>query len=191
VSTTDGLVRMLQRAMAPLTTRLSMVVSRLVVDAVNDAAKRQGLRVLVLADEVIDGVEHMQPGGLTHRALPGAEGILLCVGGHRGHPLAIGVSNRDARPTGLQPGETALYAAGGVPGPKVLCKPDGEVQLGPAPENFVALGNLVDARLASLHTFWGGLSGSAPLTGDALKALYVAVFAAPPASVKAAKVKAK
>lgn len=131
MSNADALIRLLQRATAPLVTRLNMAVSRFVLDAVDDAAKRQGLRVLVLADEVIDHVEHMQPGGLTHRALPGAEGVLLCVGGHRGHPLAVGVSNRDARPTGLQPGETGVYSVGDEGGLKILLKADGSIELTP------------------------------------------------------------
>jgi phage baseplate assembly protein V len=128
----DGVVRLLQRALRPLNTRIGMVVGRLVVDAVNDAAKRQGLRVLVLADEVLDSVEHFQPGGLTHVALKGAEGVLLCVGGRRGHPVALGVANREARPTGLQPGETGLYSASAeTTGLKILLDKDGNVVLTP------------------------------------------------------------
>jgi len=126
------LLRLINRATAPLRHRLNMTVSRMVLDAVSDAAQRQGLRVLVLADEVIDDVEHFQPGGLTHVPLPGAEGVLLCVGGNRSHPVALGVANREARPTGLQPGETGLYSAqAGTGGLKVLLGADGNIVLTP------------------------------------------------------------
>jgi phage baseplate assembly protein V len=132
MGTADALVRLVQQVTAPLRHRLAMVVSRLVLDAVNDAAKLQGLRVQVLADEVLDEVEHFQPGGLTHVPLAGAEGVLLCVGGNRAHAVAVGVANRDARPTGLLPGETGLYSAqAGSGGLKVLLDAEGNIVLTP------------------------------------------------------------
>jgi len=137
------LVRLIHRATAPMWHRLNMTVSRMVLDAVNEAAQRQGLRVLVLADEVIDDVEHFQPGGLSHVPLAGAEGVLLCVGGNRAHPVAVGVSNAEARPTGLLPGETALYAAQpGTGGLKVLLDADGNIVLTPTGKVTID-GNLI------------------------------------------------
>jgi phage baseplate assembly protein V len=129
----DQIAGVVKTSTAPLRNRLANVVSRMLVDAVNDAAKRQGLRVLGRADEVLDDVEHFQPGGLSHVALPGAEGVLLCVGGVRAHPIAIGVANREARPTGLQAGETGLYtAAAETAGMKIRCLADGTIELSPA-----------------------------------------------------------
>jgi len=132
MSLSDTVIRLVHEATRPMRSRLNAVVARLVVDAVNDAAARQLLRVEVLADEVIDPVEHFQPGGLTHVPLAGAEGLLLCVGGDRSHPIAVGVSNRDKRPTGLAAGETGLYSA--VPsygGLKIKLDADGNVVLTP------------------------------------------------------------
>jgi phage gp45-like len=125
-------VRIIHQATASLRRRVTMMVSRIVVDAVSDATKLQSLRVQAFADEVIDPVEHFQPGGLSHVALQGAEGILVCAAGFRDHPLALGVSNRDKRPKGLLPGETVLYCAspsgGGV---KIKLGADGNIELTP------------------------------------------------------------
>jgi phage baseplate assembly protein V len=128
----QDLIRLLHRATAPLRNRLSAVVGRIVLDAIDDSGKRQVLRALGLADEVLEGIEHFQPGGLTHVALPGAEAVLLCVGGVRSHPLALGLANAGARPTGLQPGETGLYCASAAhAGLKILLDKDGNVVITP------------------------------------------------------------
>lgn len=190
----DQIAAVVKTSTAPLRNRLANVVSRMVVDAVNDAAQRQGLRVLGRADEVLDEVEHFQPGGLSHVALPGADGVLLCVGGVRAHPVAMGVANTEARPVGLQPGETALYTASqGTAGVKVHCTAADEVRLAGADDesSYVALASKVDARLSALHNFWSALSGTTPLTATALKGLYTATFPTTPDSVAASKVRAQ
>lgn len=115
----------------PLRRQANMMIARAVVDAVNDGTKFQGLRLLVLSDEMLDEVEHMQPGGLTHSPLAGAECVVLSVGGHRDHPVAVGVSNRDARPKNLEAGETALYSVGTNGGLKIKLLADGGIELTP------------------------------------------------------------
>lgn len=148
---THDVLRLLNRVTAPLRHRLNMVVARMVLDAVSDAAQRQGMRVTVLADEVLDDIEHFQPGGLTHVPLKGAEGVLVCVGGQRGHAIALGVANRDARPTGLQPGETGLYAAQpGTGGLKVLLDAAGNITLTPTATVTITGALLVTGEIAAM-----------------------------------------
>ena len=71
------LLRSLQRRMATL-------VGRAVLLAVNSGTGLQSVQVSILADEVMDGVEHMEPYGFTSNPLPGAEGVVLNVAGQRG-----------------------------------------------------------------------------------------------------------
>lgn len=141
----DQLISLIHRATASLRHRLDMVASRIVVDGVQDSSKLQGLKAVALADEVLDEIEHMQPGGLSHVPLAGAEGVLVCIAGHRDHPIALCVSNRGSRPTGGAPGETVLYcaAAGGGAGVRIRLKADGSIELTPASgKNVKVVGNL-------------------------------------------------
>ena len=96
---------MMNRLMA----RVRGMVSRAVVNLVNDGAKLQALQVTLLADQVPDDVEHFQNYGLTSVPHAGAEGIALAVGGSTGHTVVINVDDRRYRLTGLQGGEVALY----------------------------------------------------------------------------------
>lgn len=96
---------MMNRLMA----RVRGMVSRAVVNLVNDGAKLQALQVTLLADQVPDDAEHFQHYGYTSVPHPGAEGIGLAVGGSTGHTVVINVDDRRYRLTGLQAGEVALY----------------------------------------------------------------------------------
>lgn len=126
------LVRVIERVVAPLRARIDMQVSRFVVDAVISSGKLQTLKGIGFADEVIDPIEHFEPGGLTHNPGQGAEGVLLSGGGYRDHPMAVGVSQRSARPVNLANGETALYTAGAQGGTRILLKTDGSVVITPS-----------------------------------------------------------
>lgn len=94
---------------AALMARLRGMVSRAVVKLVSDAAKLQGLQVVLMADQVVDDAEHFQHYGFTSVPLAGAEGIALAVGGSSGHTVVINVDDRRYRLTALANGEVALY----------------------------------------------------------------------------------
>lgn len=96
-----------------LNRKLTLMVGRAVLEAVTDSTSMQTVKVTVLDGDTDDEVEHMQPGGLTHVA-SGGEGVALSVGGSTEGRVVVCVSKRSARPTGLLPGETALYSEGGV-----------------------------------------------------------------------------
>jgi phage baseplate assembly protein V len=114
------------RLLAPLRTRIANMVARAVVALVDDAGKLQVLQLGVLADETRDGCERFQEYGFTSVPLPGAEAVVLFVGGRRDHPLVVAVDDRRHRKTGLEPGESALYNHAGA---YVLCKADGSVEV--------------------------------------------------------------
>lgn len=97
------------RVLGPLRRRLAHLVARAVVSLVNDAAKMQTLQLGLLADETLDGAEHWQPYGMTYKPHPGAEALVLAVGGHRAHSVVIACADRRYRLTGLADGEVALY----------------------------------------------------------------------------------
>lgn len=82
--------------------------------ALADAAGRvQRLQVRLLAGEVKDGVEHLEPYGFTSHPLPGAEHVTLFPSGDRSHAVTVVVADRRYRLQGLPAGGVALYDSDG------------------------------------------------------------------------------
>lgn len=88
---------------------LANVLARGVVALANSASKLQSLQLRLLAGEVKDGVEHLEPYGFTSCPKSGAEALAGFIGGDRSHGVVIMVSDRRFRLQGLKPGEVALY----------------------------------------------------------------------------------
>ena len=98
----------IDQSLRPLRDRLAMMVSRATVSAANDAPKLRELQIELLADEVQDNVEHVEPYGFTAHPHDGAEAIALSVGGLRSHAVVLSVSDRRYR-LKMEKGECALY----------------------------------------------------------------------------------
>ncbi|WP_298032266.1 phage baseplate assembly protein V [uncultured Desulfovibrio sp.] len=97
------------RAWRSLQRRISTLIGRAVLRAVNAGTGLQTVQVQILADEIMDNVEHMEPYGFTSNPLPGAEGVILNVAGQRGAAVAVNFGNRGVRVTGLKSGEVCIY----------------------------------------------------------------------------------
>lgn len=97
-----------RRLITPIARRLRLVVSRAVVRAVADSLRMQAVQIDLLADESRDNVERFQNYGVTSHPHPGAEAIVVAVGGSRDHLVAIAVDDRRYR-LSLAEGEVALY----------------------------------------------------------------------------------
>jgi phage baseplate assembly protein V len=89
--------------------KVQLMVGRAILSAVSDGGPIQTVQAQLLADEVLDDVEHVQHYGYTSVPLAGAEGVLVFVGGNRDHGLVIATDDRRHRPIGLEPGEVAIY----------------------------------------------------------------------------------
>lgn len=99
----------LQRLLRPLGRRVSTMVSRVVLRAVDDAPGRQEVQAEGFADELHPRVEHFQPFGLRARPPVGSEGIGLAVGGARNHLVVLALSAKDAGNQALDDGDVLLY----------------------------------------------------------------------------------
>ena len=75
----------------------------------NSASKLQSLQLRLLAGEVKDNMEHLEPYGFTACPQPGAEALAGFIGGDRSHGVVIVVADRRFRLQGLKPGEVSLY----------------------------------------------------------------------------------
>ena len=103
------MIAMMHKMLAPLQRRVGLMVSRAVIVMVNDTLKMQGVQVNLLADVTRDGVERFQNYGFTSSPHPGAEAIMVSIGGNQDHGIVIAVDDRRYRLTGLAEGEVALY----------------------------------------------------------------------------------
>lgn len=88
---------------------LANILARGVVALGHSASKLQSLQLRLLAGEVKDNVEHLEPYGFTACPLAGAEALAGFIGGDRSHGVVIVVADRRFRLQGLKPGEVALY----------------------------------------------------------------------------------
>lgn len=143
--------RIVSKLLAPLRRRVQLMVARAVLETIDDGKKLQTLQISMRADELRDDVERFQQFGFTSRPKAGAEAIVLLVGGGSDHPVVIAVDDRRYRPTGIDEGEVALYTM--QDGKRVHCKANGDVLLGSAPTDAVALAPLTKSELDKMHTY--------------------------------------
>jgi len=99
----------IRKILAPIERRVKAAVGRAIITAINDGAPLQQLQMTVMADEIVDGADRVQHYGFTSVPQAGAEGVVVFIGGDRGHGVVIAVDDRRFRLTGLQNGEVALY----------------------------------------------------------------------------------
>lgn len=99
----------LPRLLDPLKRRVMGMIGRCLLTAIDDDSQVQAVQISALDDELHDGVERFGEYGLASHPHPGAEGVVVFVGGLRSHGLVIAVEDRRYRLKGLQTGEVALY----------------------------------------------------------------------------------
>ena len=103
----------LNRMLSPLYRRIKQLFTRGVLRLVDSDTLMQTLQVELLKGEVLGGIEHAEPYGYTSHPFAGAEVFTASVGGRRAHTIALMVSDRRYRKTGLAEGEVALYTREG------------------------------------------------------------------------------
>jgi phage baseplate assembly protein V len=96
-------------SIARVLARIQAMVARAIVARVDDAPQWQEVQIELLEGETLDAVEHVQPYGLAAHPKPGAEAIVVALGGVRSAGIVIACGDRRYRLKGLQEGEVALY----------------------------------------------------------------------------------
>lgn len=92
--------------------RLSLMIGRAIITAIDDDTQLQSLGLKALADEVLSGRERFQEYGLSSRPHPGAEAIMVSLGGDRTNTVVIAVDDRRYRLQLNNEGDVALYSSG-------------------------------------------------------------------------------
>jgi phage baseplate assembly protein V len=124
--TAQDIFKVVQTFTKPLSTRIKNMVSRGVVQLVDDGTKIQTIQADLLEGETRDDIERVQNYGFTSVPKSGAEAVVIFVGGTRDHGLAVAVDDRRYRKTGLQPGEVAVYRDNGD---SIVLKSDGSIEI--------------------------------------------------------------
>ncbi|MGI8839771.1 MAG: phage baseplate assembly protein V [Caulobacteraceae bacterium] len=165
--------------------RAMMAVARGVLSAIDDTQQLQSLQLDLLDGETADTIERFENYGFSAVPYPGAEAVMLSVGGLRSHGVVVAVGDRRYRLTGGAPGEVVMHDDQGqkvhlqragvlitspqkvtvhsdvevdVTAPKVVITSD-DVELGAAGGMAVArVGDLVDLGAGTIS------SGSAKVT---------------------------
>lgn len=106
--TGEDVLRAARFVAKPLWAKLGAMVQPAVVKAVDDSKLLQTMKVAWVGD-ASEPVTHVQPGGITHTPLAGAEGILLRT--VQGVQFLIGATNRTARPKAVAAGDTVVWSS--------------------------------------------------------------------------------
>ncbi|MFC3716798.1 phage baseplate assembly protein V [Luteimonas soli] len=112
--------------LATVQRRVGLIVSRAIIKLVNDAAKLQGVQVVLLDGEARAEVERFQQYGFTSVPLADCEAIALAVGGSRSHMVVVATDDRRYRRVDLKPGETCIY---NQHGDRVHVREDGTIDV--------------------------------------------------------------
>ena len=103
--------RVFRRLIRPLESRVKLMIGRAVLHVLDDDRKLQAVQVQAFAGEVLDNVERFQQYGFSGSPHPGAECVLLSLGGMRQHPIVVAIDDRRFRPSGLSEGEVVIYTS--------------------------------------------------------------------------------
>lgn len=98
----------LRRILEPIQRRIYQIVGRAVIQITSDEGAIQKAQVGITADETLNGIDRVQEYGFTSRPLPGAQAVVVCVTGDRGHPVIIATDDGRYR-LKLENGEACLY----------------------------------------------------------------------------------
>lgn len=107
------LENVIQRTLQPLKNRISLMVGRCLIAAIDDSGDLQAAQISLLADESMDNVPHFQNYGFGSNPPVGSEGIVVALQGNREQLIIIGSEHRATRVKNLEPGESVQYNAFG------------------------------------------------------------------------------
>lgn len=103
------MIEAIQKLTEDMRGKVRLMVGRAILAAIGDAGPIQTAQARLLADEMHDDMERVQEYGFTSVPLPGAEAVVVFVGGNRDHGLIVATDDRRYRIKGQQGGEVAIY----------------------------------------------------------------------------------
>lgn len=158
----------IRKMLEPLARRLRGMIKRGTIERIDDSSGTQTVQTSLLSDEVADGVEHMQPHGMSFRPPTGSDAVVLAVAGDPAHLVALAASKRGSRPTdAANEGEGGLHYLGEW---KVFLAEDGSVHLGGKdPSDWAALASKVKKLEADFIAHFHNDSLGSPTGGPLIQ----------------------
>ena len=156
-------VQDIQRILRPLRTKVSLLVGRAILAAVNDAEMTQKLKLSLLSDEVATDVERFEEYGFSTYPLEGAEAVAAFLNGNRDHGIVLCVHDRRHRPQDMEEGEVKLYTHEGA---HLWLKQDRNLELS-GNDMLVQLSGGATVEVSGDATVTVGGDLSAEVSGDA------------------------
>jgi phage gp45-like len=133
--TRDGL-RHVEGLLARVQVRLSMLVRKGNLTAVDATGTSTRVGVKMPGDEAHESVELLEPYGFTSNPPAGSKVLLVCSGGDGGHPMALLAGDPGTRLSGLGSGDVAIHVgagAGGGTGARIVWRANGTIEINPGP----------------------------------------------------------
>jgi len=99
----------IKRMLAVIQRRMSLMVGRAILSAVDNSKSTQFVKVTALHGETLDEIERFQEYGFETYPLEGAEGFMVFMNGNRDRGVALCFMDRQYRPDYLSEGEVVNY----------------------------------------------------------------------------------
>lgn len=93
----------------PIKRKIALMVSRAIINLIDDANEIQMAQVSMLDGEIQDDAEVFGQFGFASNPPNGSEAIVVSVGGVRSHGVILGISDRQYRIKNLGKGFAAIY----------------------------------------------------------------------------------
>jgi phage baseplate assembly protein V len=106
-------VNELHRFLSPVYRRIAVLISRGILQTIDDSKNIPLIKVSLGASEVKDALEYLQTYGFTSVPEQGAETVIAFIGGNRDNGVAIAVGDSRSRKKDLASGDVCVYRKGG------------------------------------------------------------------------------
>lgn len=108
-----NIIAQLDRLLSPIRRKIASMIVCALIESVDDSKDIQLVKVSLGKDEVQDGVERVQPFGLTSNPPDKSEAVVVYAGGNRKHGIVVTCDSGKYRIKGLPKGAVAVYNSNG------------------------------------------------------------------------------
>lgn len=126
MASAQDFINFINKAMAPLKTRVQLMVGRAVLLASQDSKGIQTWQIKGLQGETFDGVPRVQEFGFSSNPPQGSDAIMVAVGGSRESLVVIATDHKTYRFKNLASGESVLYTDDGT---SIHLKKAGQIEI--------------------------------------------------------------
>lgn len=130
----------LEKLLAPLRHKIAAVISKAVVEIINDSTGLQVIQVSLGKDEIQDGLERIQEYGFSSHPHPEAEAVVGFINGNRNQGIILKVDDHRYRVVETSEGTTTVYSSGGN---KVQLTPDGKIYVTANGDDVIVNGDAI------------------------------------------------